>query len=122
MGELFQKRGTVLTIRLPKEVDHHHTEAIRCEADRYIEQEHIREIVFDFMDTGFMDSSGIGMIMGRYRNLGMIGGRVSAIHVNERIYKILYLSGVYKVIDITKKREWSNRDEKKGEYGDGRYE
>lgn len=74
------------------------------------------------MDTGFMDSSGIGMIMGRYRNLGMIGGRVSAIHVNERIYKILYLSGVYKVIDITKKREWSNRDEKKGEYGDGRYE
>lgn len=42
-GGAISKRGTVLTIRLPKEVDHHHTEAIRCEADRYIEQEHIRE-------------------------------------------------------------------------------
>ena len=48
----------------------------------------------------FMDSSGIGMIMGRYKNIRFAGGTVLAVRVNERIRRILTLSGVYKYIDI----------------------
>ena len=47
-----------------------------------------------------MDSSGIGMIMGRYKNIRFMGGTVIATHVSERIRRILTMSGIYKVIDI----------------------
>lgn len=89
-----------LTIYLPKELDHHNTEEIRREADRQIERNHIKYVIFDFGETGFMDSSGIGVIMGRYRKLNLTGGEVWAAHLNERMSKILKMSGVTKIIRI----------------------
>ena len=47
-----------------------------------------------------MDSSGIGVIMGRYRRIFMLGGEVCAVHVNERMRKILTMSGVTKIMQI----------------------
>lgn len=53
-------------------------------------------MIFDFEQTDFMDSSGIGVIMGRYRTICLIGGEVWAVHTNSRIRKILTMSGVTK--------------------------
>ncbi|MDD2959443.1 MAG: anti-sigma factor antagonist [Lachnospiraceae bacterium] len=100
MGNNFKVTGTSLTIYLPAEVDHHNAEALKNDADRLIQNQNIRCIIFDFAQTNFMDSSGIGMIMGRYKNLRFMGGNVIAIRVNERIRRILTMSGIYKVIDI----------------------
>jgi stage II sporulation protein AA (anti-sigma F factor antagonist) len=47
-----------------------------------------------------MDSSGIGVIMGRYKKVHTLGGKVMAIHVNERVRKILQLSGLHKIVEI----------------------
>ena len=69
----YQVQENCLTIFLPEDVDHHNAEEIRREADRLIDREHIRYVIFDFADTGFMDSSGIGVIMGRYRKVYMMG-------------------------------------------------
>lgn len=96
----YQIEENCLTIFLPKELDHHQTEEIRREADRQIERNHVKYVIFDFGETSFMDSSGIGLIMGRYKNMRFMGGAVAAVHVNERILRILTLSGIYKVIDI----------------------
>ena len=63
-------------------------------------EKHIRYIIFDFADTGFMDSSGIGVIMGRYKKVYMMGGEVWAVHTNERMRKILTMSGVMKIMQI----------------------
>lgn len=100
MEENFQVTGTNLTIQVPGELDHHNAETIKNEADRIMQIRNIRSIVFDFRKTNFMDSSGIGMIMGRYKNIRFTGGTVIAVRVNERIRRILTLSGVYKYIDI----------------------
>lgn len=100
MEQEFQIKGTTLTIRLPKEIDHHNAEEIRGEADRILQRKLIRVIVFDFRETEFMDSSGIGMIMGRYRALGLQKDCAEAIHVNQRINRILHLSGLHKYIGI----------------------
>ncbi len=100
MEKTFVIRGTNLTIHMPKELDHHHAEEIKKEADHLLETRNIRSIIFDFEKTSFMDSSGIGMIMGRYKNIRFAGGTVLAVRVNERIRRILTLSGVYKYIDI----------------------
>ena len=58
---------TILYVRLPRELDHHNAEAVRRQADRMLERFMILRLVFDFQDTEFMDSSGIGVIMGRDR-------------------------------------------------------
>lgn len=100
MAEKFEMSGTNLIIQLPEEVDHHNAEKLKAKADRMMLEHHVRCIVFDFKDTVFMDSSGIGMIMGRYKNLRFMGGMVMAVRVNERIRKILTMSGIYKVMDI----------------------
>ena len=64
MEKIFVIKGTNLTIHMPKELDHHNAEEIKREADRLLGTRNIRSIIFDFEKTSFMDSSGIGMIMG----------------------------------------------------------
>lgn len=96
----YQVQENCLTIFLPKEVDHHNAEEIRKNADLMIEKNHIRYVIFDFGKTEFMDSSGIGAIMGRYRMIQLIGGEVWAVHTNARIKKILTMSGMTKIMQI----------------------
>ena len=87
----FEKSGTVLTVHLPAELDHPASDEIRRESDRIIGHDYIKNMIFDFSETVFMDSSGIGLLMGRYRALGMRGKCVA---------KLLRLSGVGKYIEI----------------------
>ena len=89
-----------LTIFLPGELDHHNAEEIRKRSDYLIDQNHIRYVIFDFTDTTFMDSSGIGVIMGRYKRIYMLGGEVCAVHTSERMKKILTMSGVTRIMQI----------------------
>ena len=96
----YQVQENCLTIFLPHEVDHHNAEEIRKESDHLIERNHIRYVIFDFAETNFMDSSGIGVIMGRYKRIYMLGGEVCAVHANERMKKILTMSGVTKIMQI----------------------
>ena len=104
--EQFQVKGRTLVIRMPKELDHHTTGQIPQKADRMIGERNIQRIEFDFRDTGFMDSSGIGVIMGRYQKLRLLGGSVAAPHVSDRIWRILHLAGVTKVLEVEKERNW----------------
>lgn len=96
----YQIEENCLTIFLPKELDHHQTEEIRREADRQIERNHVKYVIFDFGETSFMDSSGIGVMMGRYRKLNLTGGEVWAANLNDRMKKILKMSGAAKIIRI----------------------
>ena len=96
----YQVQENCLTIYLPREVDHHNAEEMKREADAVIDRNHIKYVIFDFEKTDFMDSSGIGVIMGRYKTVSLIGGEVWAVHANARIRKILTLSGVTKIMQI----------------------
>ena len=100
MDHMFTLTGTTLTVHLPSEVDHHSTELLQRETDQLIQSRNIRCILFDFGDTVFMDSSGIGMLLGRYKMIQFVGGTMAAINVKERMRRVLLLSGVYRVIDI----------------------
>ncbi len=100
MNPLFTAEGSCLTIALPRELDHPASDSIRRESDRIMSRQFIRTIVFDFADTSFMDSSGIGLIMGRYRALGMRGNCVRAVNVNSHIEKLLHLSGLHRYMEI----------------------
>ena len=96
----YQVEENCLAIFLPGELDHHNAEEIRKGADKLIEENHIKCVIFDFQETNFMDSSGIGVIMGRYKMVYLLGGEVWAVHANERMKKILTMSGVTKIIQM----------------------
>lgn len=100
MDHTFMIMGTTLIIHLPAELDHHSSEQIRKEADRLIQSRNIRCVLFDFEQTTFMDSSGIGMLIGRYKMMRFLGGAVLAVQVNERMQRILTMAGIYKIMDI----------------------
>ena len=96
----YQVEENCLTIFLPGELDHHNAEDIRKGSDKLFEENHIKCVIFDFQETNFMDSSGIGVIMGRYKLVYLLGGEVWAVHANERMKKILTMSGVTKIIQM----------------------
>ena len=100
MENRFEIQGSCLTVHLPKEVDHPVSDDIRRESDDIMRKQYIRTMVFDFSGTAFMDSSGIGLIMGRYRAMGMRGDCIRATGVSVYIEKLLHLSGVYKFVEI----------------------
>ena len=95
----YEVQENCLTIFLPNELDHHNAEEIRRKADRLIEKHHIKCVIFDFTETNFMDSSGIGVIMGRYRQVIFKGGRIGVTGVKAGVERIFKLSGLYKIIE-----------------------
>ena len=94
-----------LTVTMPKEVDHHCANQIRMEADLLIDTYHVRKLIFDFSHTGFMDSSGIGVIIGRSRNMGFTGGQVIAENMSQRVEQIFRVAGLNKLITVIPSKE-----------------
>lgn len=106
MGELLQKQnrfysriGNCLIFYLTDDLDHHAAEQFRELSDELIAREQVKNIIFDFTGVGFMDSSGIGMLMGRYKKVMFSGGRAAVTNVGEIVNKIFLLSGLYKIIE-----------------------
>ena len=95
----FELRGNTLIIYIHADLDHHYALQIREKADRLIEQEGIKNIIFDFTGVEFMDSSGIGMIMGRYKKVIFIGGKVGVMGVGKCVDRIFKYSGLYKIVE-----------------------
>ena len=87
-------------IGLNTDLDHHLADEIREVIDEVVEERGIRSIIFDFSKVTFMDSSGIGIIIGRYRKISCFGGKVYAIHADERIRRILKASGMSSIIEV----------------------
>jgi stage II sporulation protein AA (anti-sigma F factor antagonist) len=96
----FEIIDNCLMVKLPGEVDHHLASYIIENADRYLMDDKVENVVFDFEDTRFMDSSGIGIIMGRYKKISCFGGKVYVIHADRHIMRMLKLSGITKLIDV----------------------
>lgn len=94
----FEVINHCLVIKLLEELDHHNSIPIREQSDKLITGKNIKDIIFDFTGTDFMDSSGIGVIMGRYKKIIFTGGKVAVIGVNQSVDRIFRLSGLYKII------------------------
>lgn len=94
----FEVMGRCLVIRLQRDLDHHNALVIREKSDRLIEKKNIKNIIFDFESSNFMDSSGIGVIMGRYKQVTFTGGKVAVTNMNNSIDRIFRLSGLFKII------------------------
>jgi stage II sporulation protein AA (anti-sigma F factor antagonist) len=96
----FAKKGTTLVAKILGELDHHYADYIKRKIDSELIKSSTKNMIFDFTGVNFMDSSGIGVIMGRYKSMVQLKGRVLIVNKNLRIKRILEISGVLKYIDV----------------------
>lgn len=83
-----------LTAYLDGELDHHSAKGIREEIDETIERIKPETLTLDFRNVSFMDSSGIGLVMGRYRAMQMFNGKVVVKNASKHIRKVMRLAGL----------------------------
>lgn len=104
MDALYEIKGKTLIIYMPEEVDHHIAEQINDESDWFVTTNNVTEIIFDFAKTEFMDSSGIGIIMGKYRILSKLDGKIHVKNANRTVDRMLTISGINRV--LSEQYEW----------------
>ena len=116
MEQSFEVKGETLVIFLPEQLYHHTAGEIRDNTDHLFTCKKIRDVIFDYQKNSFMDSSGIGLIMGRYREVRYLKGDIYIVNVNEKIERILEISGLYRVARQKKNLEAAMQDIKE-KYG-----
>ena len=104
MNSVFLEKDRTLLVEITEEIDHHTTDKIRRKIDDDITRYMPRKVIFDFDKVSFMDSAGIGMIIGRYKMVNMLGGTTQMKNVKKSIRKIFEMSGVVKIIPIIDSR------------------
>lgn len=90
----------VVTAFLEGELDHHAAKSIREEIDESIERLRPNVLILDFRSVTFMDSSGIGLVMGRYRTMQMLGGKVVVKDASLHIRKVMRLAGLDRLAEF----------------------
>ena len=105
MESKYYNEDKLLILKLTEEIDECTVQKIRRKADYEIERYMPRKVIFDFNSVTFMDSAGIGLIIGRYRIANMLGGTIEIANVTDSIKRVLELSGLLKIIKITELEE-----------------
>jgi len=100
MTSQYINKDKLLILKLNNDVDHHTSSKIRGEADHEIEKYMPKKAIFDFDGVSFMDSSGIGMLIGRYKNLMMFNAKAGLINVDPNIKRIFEMSGILKIMPL----------------------
>ena len=92
---------TTLVVKLSGEIDQSCASEIRSDIDREIQLKNVKNLIFDFGGVTFMDSSGIGVILGRYKQIKARGGKTMIVRPQPQVDKILELSGLKKKMDCS---------------------
>lgn len=100
MSVVINVTGEVVTARLFGEIDHHSAREIREAIDSSVGLNMPTLLVLDFTGVSFMDSSGIGLVMGRYRNLIKLGSELHITGAAPNINKMLRLAGIEKLAKV----------------------
>lgn len=94
----FEKKNNILMIKIKGEIDHHTSALLRQEIDQKLDRIYGKHLLFCFADVTFMDSSGIGVLIGRYKRVQGLGGKAAVACAEGRILEIFHMSALDKLI------------------------
>lgn len=98
------REGETLRVRLSGELDHCAAGKLREQIEAQLADRSIRCLHLNFADVSFMDSSGIGMIIGRYKTMAARGGRVSASGLHPPVDRLFRMGGLHRIVEIEEER------------------
>lgn len=96
----FDKKNGNLIVYMMGELDHHSAEEVRNKIDDRLDRDGVNKLVLDFTNVTFMDSSGIGVVIGRYKKISLKKGIVAIANVNNSVKRVFDLSGMFKIIKL----------------------
>lgn len=102
-------KGDVLCIRLEGELDHHTSAELRDRVETAMDQHDIRHIVLNLEHLKFMDSSGLGVILGRYKRIKNSDGEMVVCAISPSIKRLLEMSGMFKIIRLEENENFALR-------------
>ncbi len=88
---------------LEGEIDHHSAAFIRKNIDRTVAKKKPELLILDFSAVSFMDSSGVGLVMGRYKLMNSMGAEIRVENLSPGAYKIMRLAGIDRLGEIRQK-------------------
>ncbi|KEH98180.1 anti-anti-sigma factor [Clostridium botulinum C/D str. BKT12695] len=100
MNLAFEEREDILIVHMEGELDHHTAEEVRSRIDDRIDRTGFSRIIMDFTNVNFMDSSGIGVVIGRYKKLLLKKGKINMIGAKGAVKRVFELSGMFKIIPL----------------------
>ncbi len=100
MAVTIECEETRVTAFIKGEIDHHISADLRSEIDCAIERNQPKTLILDFGGVTFMDSSGIGLVMGRYKKMNLIGGKVRVENTPTHIKKVMKIAGLSALASI----------------------
>lgn len=96
----FEQKGKVLLVRLKGELDHHSAEQLREQVEERLESGKVKHLVFNLKQLSFMDSSGIGVLLGRYKQVRAIDGEMIVCAITPPVKRLFEMSGLFKIIRL----------------------
>lgn len=96
----FENKEDKLVVYLMGELDHHSAEEVRSRIDDRLDRDGISKLILDFSNVTFMDSSGIGVVIGRYKKVALKKGSVSITNASDPVRRVFELSGMFKIIKL----------------------
>ncbi len=96
----FYEKDKLLVFKISEEIDDYSVQKMRRSADYEIERYMPKKVVFDFDSVTFMDSAGIGFIIGRYKFANMLGAELDVTNLTPSVQKIFDMSGILKLIPV----------------------
>lgn len=102
----FINKGKLLITVMSGELDHHSAESVRIKIDNKLDELGKVNLLFDFSGVNFMDSSGIGIVIGRYRKISEYGGQIGIINLKPDIKRIFEMGGLFRIV-----KEYRNVEE-----------
>lgn len=96
----FENKNDTLVVYMAGELDHHSAEEVRNKIDDRLDRNNISKLIMDFSGVSFMDSSGIGVVIGRYKKLTLKKGNICITKVSDSVKRVFELSGMFKIIKL----------------------
>ena len=101
---VFLNEQKALLAKISCEIDHHTCRTMREQIDVKLFERRPEVLVLDFSEVKFMDSSGLGLILGRVEKASALGVRVEVIGLSDSLYKLIRLSGIERVRNLSVKK------------------
>lgn len=96
----FEHIDRLLIVKIDGDIDHHSCEEIRSKIDKEIALHNPKAILFDMENVGFMDSSGIGVLIGRYKLIANNGGKAAMTNLRPQVKRLSEICGLQKIIKV----------------------
>lgn len=107
LTSIFEVKEDVLIVRLSGELDHHEAEKLRSKWQNILYENPVKHVIVNLKQVTFMDSSGIGVILGRYKEVVQLGGKMIVCSVTPSIKRLFEMSGLFKIVHLEESEQFA---------------